>query len=114
MKEGRPSSRPFEQSRYDLNNISPTFNGPHYKFIIVLPVTEKFEGEKDFRPVFTIRDLSKLEDLFDDDFGGVTMNKGPVKGSWRDDSEGKICINEHVRLEIYTKCILTPMNTLQN
>jgi hypothetical protein len=85
-----------------LNLIRPTFDGPHYKFTLLIPVTEKFEEEKTVRPVFTQDDIDELEIKFDAELIGATISKGPIRGSWRNDY-GKVVFNQHVRFEVYTK-----------
>jgi len=101
-KEGTSSSRSVGRCEHNLELLRPTFMGPHYKFTLLLPVTEKFEGEKTFRPVFTQKDVDDLERKFDKELNGVTISKGPIMGSWRNDY-GKVVLNQHVRLEVYTK-----------
>ncbi len=110
-KEGT-SSRPFGQGKHNLELFKPTFEGPHYKFTLLVPVTEKFVGERVEKNVFTGADLEKLGDLFDQDFGGATYfeAKGTpkkrvpsVRGDWVDNQSGKIVINWHARIEVYTR-----------
>lgn len=110
-KEGT-SSRPFGQGKHNLELFKPTFEGPHYKFTLLVPVTEKFVGERVEKNVFTGADLEKLGDLFDQDFGGATYfeakgtpkKRAPsVRGDWVDNQSGKIVINWHARIEVYTR-----------
>lgn len=111
-KEGSSSARPFAQGKHNLELFKPTFEGPHYKFTLLIPVTERFLGDKVEKKVFTTEDLEKLADLFDKDFGGATYfeakgtpkSRTPsVRGDWVDGESGKIVINWHARIEVYTK-----------
>jgi hypothetical protein len=101
------SKRPFNQSKYDTRLLRPTLEGEHYKFTILLPVTEFPAGKKDeSKPVFTDLDLVALRKLFTRDFGGVTYTediKHPLlRGEWIDKT-GRTVVNEHVQFEIYSQ-----------
>ncbi|MCW6159644.1 MAG: hypothetical protein LVQ95_00960 [Candidatus Micrarchaeales archaeon] len=112
VEKGRTSSRPFGQGNYNLDLFRPTLEGPHYKFTLLLPVTEKVTGEKGEKAVFTSKDLEKLGDLFNADFGGATYletkgappRKAPsVRGDWMDNNKNKVVVNWHARIEVYTR-----------
>ncbi|MDE1874270.1 MAG: hypothetical protein KGI04_04105 [Candidatus Micrarchaeota archaeon] len=100
------SKRPFGQPRYDVSHLMPTFRGPHYEFVILLPVTEQEVGSKEEIHVFTDEDMSELKKLFRDDFGGSTIppnTQGPlVSGEWVEKKANRIVINEHARCEVYS------------
>ena len=104
----RSTDRPFGQREYDdLKLFKPTLKGPHYKFTILLPVTERLVREKKEKEVFTTEDLDMLIDLFCKDFRGETTYeevKGPpkIRGYWVGEG-GERVINGHVRMEVYTK-----------
>ncbi len=98
--------RPFGQREYRLEFSRPTLAGDHYKFTILLPVTEKVEGQRGSKEIFTDSDIRDLKRLFRQDLGGATYFelKGPppIQGDWVD-KRGDVVIDWHVRMEIYTK-----------
>ncbi len=98
--------RPFDQREYGAALLKPTFEGDHYKFTLLLPVTEKSEERKVSRNVFTEADLKELKRLFRDDLGGATYfelnGPPPIQGDWID-KKGKVVVDWHIRIELYTK-----------
>ncbi len=100
------AKRPFAQREYSAMLLRPTFEGDHYKFTILLPVSEKPEGQTVSKDVFTDTDLKELKRLFREDLGGATYFelKGPppIQGDWVD-KRGEVVVDWHVRIELYTK-----------
>ncbi len=99
--------RAFGQTKYDISLLRPTLEGEHYKFTILLPVSEFFIGKKDVsKTVFTDDDVGALRDLIRKDFDGITYSFGAkspsTQGDWID-RKGKIVVNEHVLFEVYTQ-----------
>ena len=102
----KTSARPFGQRVYDLHNFRPTLTGPHYKFTLLLPVSEKEDGQEKPVEVFTDSDLKGLKRLFREDFGGGTYfeveGAPPIHGDWIGQN-GKVVVDWHVRMDVYTK-----------
>jgi hypothetical protein len=98
------SDRPFGQRDFGPG-LRPTFRDDHYKFTILVPVTEQVENEKP-KTVFTETDIQELRKLFQRDFGGYTESsqlRQPVwRGEWTDTESQVTTANEHVRFEIYS------------
>jgi hypothetical protein len=107
------SDRPFGQRKYPEAHLKPTFSGYHYKFTLLLPISERTIGEDiSIKTVFTQEDLNELRRLFRDDFGGSTVSRNTTggegteslwKGEWRDTETQKTVVNEHARYEIYSR-----------
>jgi len=73
---------------------------------MLLPLTGKIITPKlePLKVVFEKEDFRKLQELFDDDFGGSTLFgniRKPIIGRW-EDSDKQIYINKHARFEVYT------------
>ncbi len=109
-----PKARPFGQSdTYDKNLLRPTFKGFHYKFTLLLPLTERAPGSRILMPVFGRTEQDMLETLFTDDFHGYSHSnlKGPfVEGKWKEDDISKPAFNKHARYEVYSLRGNEPLN----
>lgn len=83
------SHRPLVEGEYDTRALRPTFSGPHSKFTILLPISERVRGDKrKERRVFSDEDMDELETLFIDTFGGFTRSSTEhplLEGNWIDD-----------------------------
>lgn len=94
-------SRPFGQSKYDINALqTKKLSGYAYKFSLLLPVIEKG------KIIFSSEDEEELRTLFEKDFGGYTCTQGvthPLVMGGYIDEKGLRVLNEHTRFEIYTK-----------
>lgn len=99
--------RPFGQREYDTSLLKPTLEGLHYKFTMLLPVTEFPAGKKkESKPVFTHEDLSEIRNLLRKDFGGVTYSLAGehplLQGDWIG-KRGDVVVNEHMLFEVYAQ-----------
>ena len=109
IEKGKVDSRPFGQRDYpDIGVFKPTFAGSHYKFTLLLPVSERFVEENISKKVFVDEDIDNIKALFRTDFGGHTtyfevQGPPPIRGEWVDPKNGKIVIDWHVRIEAYTR-----------
>ena len=107
MGREKTLERPFGQSVYDTGLLKPTLEGLHYKFTMLLPVTEFPAGkERESKIVFTYEDLGEIRNLLRKDFGGVTYSlegKHPLlQGDWIG-KKGDVVVNEHMLLEVYAQ-----------
>lgn len=98
--------RPFKQGVYDKTQLVPNWKDFHYKFTLFLPLTESVLGSnKPKKEVFPRTDLEKLNELFLNDFEGVTFEiKTPSRaGRWPQGRTKKTIVNEHAIYEIYSQ-----------
>lgn len=91
--------RPFNQPYYGASGFKPDFKGFHFKFSVLVPIIEIRDGKR--KRIFTSEDLTKLNDLFDQDFKGWTSTKR-IAGEWVGPKK-EVVPNEHIKYEIYTK-----------
>jgi len=95
------NNRPFGQRAYNPDLLRPTFSDYHYKFILIIPISESVIGRIESKPVFKEEDLRDLEKLFRSDFGGYSIPK-QIDGQW-DNPNKEIVSNEHVRYDVYSQ-----------
>jgi hypothetical protein len=99
VQKQKSEGRPFNQPHYGATSFKPDFKGHHYKFTILVPIIEKVGYEQ--KQIFTDQDIIKMNNLFDNDFGGFTSIR-KLEGEWMGPKK-RIVPNEHMRYEIYTK-----------
>ena len=95
------SERAFGQRDYVAlfgNVLRATSTGKYYKYTILLPIREYYEGaEGNAKTVFTKKDVKQLRRLLRGDFGGVTFSYST--GDWIDD-DGRNVVNDHAQYEV--------------
>ena len=97
--------RPFEQGAYNKKLLRTEFSEFNYRFRVLLPVSEYTLGSsKPPRPVFLSRDLRKLERLFREDFGGLTIPTimPSAVGQYLRGTTKRAVANQHAVYEIYS------------
>jgi hypothetical protein len=104
----------FGQSYYNRNNLQvPNLRGLVYKFSILIPVKEAKENDE--WDIFSYKEVEKLRELLDRDFGGSTNTPEPeatqhplLTGSYKMGNE--VVVNDHVRFEVYAQQNNSPMS----
>lgn len=97
----------MQSDKYDKKLLEPTFKDFHYKFILLLPVSEYTLGSTEpAKEIFKNEDLKGVEQLFRSDFGGFTHQRSVVdpstEGQWIKGTTNETIVNEHAMYQIYS------------